>query len=160
MKNGTTTSSRNAAISPYSSDIARILLGNIHGRANAPHPLGLLRPRRERPRRCRAAEQRNELAPFPLTEMHPIPQGPDRTGRIADWSGSVSGMLQTFAARRPSQDLRQIRAHQVAAIIQAAVALRAVGVEHFPPFHHVAVPPIFLDQLVEPNLFSMSPKTR
>jgi hypothetical protein len=31
MKNGTTTSSRNAAISPYSSDIARILLGNIHG---------------------------------------------------------------------------------------------------------------------------------
>jgi hypothetical protein len=38
MKNGTTTSSRNAAISPYSSDIARILLGNIHGRADAPHP--------------------------------------------------------------------------------------------------------------------------
>src|SRR5262245_46361460 len=34
MKNGTTTSSRNAAISPYSSDIARILLGNIHGRAD------------------------------------------------------------------------------------------------------------------------------
>ena len=38
MKNRTTTSSRNAAISPYSSDIARILLGNIHGRADAPHP--------------------------------------------------------------------------------------------------------------------------
>src|SRR5258707_14969816 len=38
MKNVTTTSSRNAAISPYSSDIARILLGNIHGRADAPHP--------------------------------------------------------------------------------------------------------------------------
>ena len=41
MKNGTTTSSRNGAISPYSSDIARILLGNIHGRADAPHPLWL-----------------------------------------------------------------------------------------------------------------------
>src|SRR5262249_5941615 len=33
----------------------------------------LLRPRRERPRGRRAAEQRDELAPFPLTEMHPIP---------------------------------------------------------------------------------------
>jgi hypothetical protein len=46
MKNGTTTSSRNAAISPYSSDIARILLGNIHGRADAPHPLWLAAPAR------------------------------------------------------------------------------------------------------------------
>jgi hypothetical protein len=32
----------------------------------------LLRPRRERPRRC-AAEQRDELAPFPLTQLHPVP---------------------------------------------------------------------------------------
>jgi hypothetical protein len=46
MKNGTTTSSRNAAISPYSRDIARILLGNIHGRADAPHPLWLAAPAR------------------------------------------------------------------------------------------------------------------
>jgi hypothetical protein len=46
MKNGTTTSSRNAAISPYSSDIARILLGNIHGRADAPHALWLAAPTR------------------------------------------------------------------------------------------------------------------
>ena len=30
--------------------------------ADAPHPLGLLRPRRQRPRRRRAAEQRDELA--------------------------------------------------------------------------------------------------
>jgi hypothetical protein len=39
--------------------------------------------------------------------------------------------------------------YQVAAIIQAAVALRAVSVEHFPPFHHVAVAAVFLDQLVD-----------
>ena len=29
------------------------------------------------------------------------------------------------------------------------VALRAISVEHFPPFHYVALAPIFLDQLVD-----------
>ncbi len=38
----------------------------VHEHADAPHPLALLRPRRERPRR-RAAEQRDELAPFCMT---------------------------------------------------------------------------------------------
>jgi len=53
MKNGTTTSSRNAAISPYSSDIARILLGNIHGAPMRRTRSGWLRPRGERSRsRC------------------------------------------------------------------------------------------------------------
>src|SRR5262249_38279129 len=33
-----------------------------HQHADPPHALGLLRPRRERPRRRRAAEQRDELA--------------------------------------------------------------------------------------------------
>jgi hypothetical protein len=33
----------------------------VHEHADAPHSLGLLRPRRERPSR-RAAEQRDELA--------------------------------------------------------------------------------------------------
>ena len=36
---------------------------DIHQHADAPHPAGLLRPRRERPRCCRAANKRNELAP-------------------------------------------------------------------------------------------------
>jgi hypothetical protein len=59
-------------------------------------------------------------------------------------------MLQTFAARRASQDLRQVRAHQVAAVVQLGrVALRAVSVEHFPPFHQVALAPVLLDQLVD-----------
>jgi hypothetical protein len=31
---------------------------------------GLLRARRERPRNRRAAEQGDEVAPFPLMEMH------------------------------------------------------------------------------------------
>ena len=36
------------------------------------HP-GLLRARGERPWDRRAAEKRNELAPFQLTELHPLP---------------------------------------------------------------------------------------
>jgi hypothetical protein len=44
----------------------------------------------ERPRR-RAAEQRDELAPFPLTEMHPIPHGPGAHRRIPDCSRLASG---------------------------------------------------------------------
>ena len=39
----------------------RVALGIPHQHANPPHPAGLLRPRRERPRR-RTAEQRDELA--------------------------------------------------------------------------------------------------
>jgi hypothetical protein len=34
--------------------------------ADAPYPLALLRPRRERPRRCRAAKQSDELASLHL----------------------------------------------------------------------------------------------
>jgi hypothetical protein len=41
----------------------RIALGVSHEHADAPHPLGLLRPGRERPCGRRAAEKRNELAP-------------------------------------------------------------------------------------------------
>jgi len=37
--------------------------------------------RGERPRRCRAAEQRYELAPFQLIELHSVPS----QGRIAEY---------------------------------------------------------------------------
>jgi hypothetical protein len=67
-----------------------IVCGQIHEHADAPHRLALS-VRDQRPADRRAAEQRDELAPFHLTEMHPIPHGPERTGRIADCSGSVSG---------------------------------------------------------------------
>ena len=41
----------------------RIVRGCGQEHADAPHPLALLRARRQRPRRRRAAEQRDELAP-------------------------------------------------------------------------------------------------
>jgi hypothetical protein len=52
--------------------------------ADAPHPLALLRLRRERPRRRCAAEQSDELAAFQLIEVHFIPAspGPDVGYRI------------------------------------------------------------------------------
>ena len=40
--------------------------------ADPPHSIGLLRARRERPRSCRAAEERDELAP-PDAKCHLIP---------------------------------------------------------------------------------------
>ena len=42
----------------------RIVRGDGHEHADAPHAFALLRARRERPRRRRAAEQRDELAPL------------------------------------------------------------------------------------------------
>src|SRR5215510_12348149 len=42
----------------------RIVRAQVHEHADAPHPLALLRMRRERPSRRRAAEQRDELAPL------------------------------------------------------------------------------------------------
>jgi hypothetical protein len=48
--------------------------------ADAPHPLGLLRARGERPSSHRSAEQRNERAAFQLIKIafDPPSQGSDR----------------------------------------------------------------------------------
>jgi hypothetical protein len=51
----------------------RIIRSRVHEHADAPHPLRLLRARRERPRHRRAAEQRDEVAAFQLIEVHLIP---------------------------------------------------------------------------------------
>src|SRR5262249_16974877 len=40
----------------------RVTFSHCHQHADAPHLAGLLRPRRERPCRCRAAQQRDEVA--------------------------------------------------------------------------------------------------
>jgi hypothetical protein len=58
--------------------------------------LGLLRAPHERPRRRRAAEQRNELASFPLTKMHPLPVSRVTAHRIG--RDQVSGDRRCRAA--------------------------------------------------------------
>src|SRR5262249_3660315 len=60
----------------------RIPLGVPHEHADAPHPLGLMRPRRERPCRHRAAEQCDEVAPF-----HPSPR-PHAAAAVRDGRGT------------------------------------------------------------------------
>src|SRR5262249_49438607 len=71
-----------------------IIHGAVHKHADPPHPLGLLRARRHRPRHRRAAKQRDELAPSQLIEWHSFPasQGHVTGYRIA--SDQSAGMLE------------------------------------------------------------------
>jgi hypothetical protein len=48
--------------------------------------VGLLRPRRQRPRR-RRADQRDELAPLELIELHPLPLAREFRNSITDRQG-------------------------------------------------------------------------
>jgi hypothetical protein len=57
-------------------------LDRAHQHADAPHPLRLLRARRERPRRRGAAEQRDEIATVQLIEWHSAPAS---QGQIAGY---------------------------------------------------------------------------
>jgi hypothetical protein len=51
----------------------RIVSRDVQEDADAPHPLRLLRARRERPSDRRAAEKRDELSPLQLIELHSVP---------------------------------------------------------------------------------------
>ncbi len=48
------------------------------------------------------------------------------------------------------QDLRQVRTYQIAPFVQAeCIALGAVAVQLFCPFHHVCLAPVFLDEFAD-----------
>jgi hypothetical protein len=53
-----------------------------HARVADAQHLRLLCPRREQPRRRRAAEQRDELAPFQLIGLHPFPASRNAVHRM------------------------------------------------------------------------------
>ena len=72
-----------------------IALRNRHQDADPAHPIGLLRPRGEGPRRGCAAEEPDELAPFQLAELHLVHCKPGPDGRISNLPGSVSGLAGT-----------------------------------------------------------------
>jgi hypothetical protein len=91
-----------------------IIGGQVHEHANAPHPLTLLRARRERPRCDRTAEQRDELAAFHSIELHSMPASQTlilryRIGEAA--SGRRAAILQPA---NPISEVRVISADMVA----------------------------------------------
>ena len=61
--------------------------------------------------------------------------------------------MKTKTRTSPSaslQDLRQVRTYQIAPFVQAeCIALGAVAVQLFFPFHHVCLAPVFLDEFAD-----------
>ncbi len=82
----------------------RIVRGAGHEHADAPHPLALLRARRERPRRRRAAEQRDELAP-----LHSITS----SARASSVGGTARPSILAVWALMTSSNLRRLHDRQV-----------------------------------------------
>ena len=74
-------------------------------RYQAPPAFALLRARHERPR-GRAAEQRDELAPFYLIELHPVPASEAGLQDIESARISQGGFSQHWRTSQPERQLR------------------------------------------------------
>jgi hypothetical protein len=74
-----------------------IVGSGAHENANAPHPLGRrLRTDRERPGDRRSADQRDELAPIQLIQLHPVPAS---QGQIAGYRIASDQSAGSWKAR-------------------------------------------------------------
>jgi hypothetical protein len=85
----------------------QIVRGGANEHADAPHALGLLRPSRKRPCRCRNAEHRDELAAFhcPMPPVLPTDRiahpHEEETAALRDFNPAYdrSGSFASFQAR-------------------------------------------------------------
>jgi hypothetical protein len=81
-------------------------------------PHRLLRARRERPRDRRAAEQRDEVAPFQLIELHSVPRQP---GPLAEYrfgkDQSAGNAAKCGAGTRPMTELIDVAMTVVVTIL-------------------------------------------
>src|SRR5262249_42017626 len=95
----------------------RIVLGQGRQHGDPANSVGLLRAGGQRPRGRRAAEKRDELAPFYLIELHPVPasQGGVAGYRIA--SGQSGG---SWEARREAIPPAEVGAAGATGIVYAS----------------------------------------
>ena len=77
-----------------------VALSKGHQDTDAPHPVRLLRGRRERPRGRRATQQRDELPPFQLIELHSVPASQGRITGYRIGKDQSGGNGNDFTRRR------------------------------------------------------------
>jgi hypothetical protein len=83
---------------------------------NAPlrDPIRLMCASTGRTRYCRAAAERDELAPFQLVEWHSVPRHSGTVCRISHWRGSVRRWRNDFPTCRPLARTADVRSRLVA----------------------------------------------
>ena len=69
-----------------------VIFRKTHQHADPPYPVALLRPRRERPWNCRAAEHRDKLAPSPSLD-HLVSKGEDFVWHLSSYDNGTPKSL-------------------------------------------------------------------
>src|SRR6478752_1479375 len=98
--------SRLLAGTPWPAAVLADVLGMEHQHADTPHPMRLLRARRERPRHSRAAQKRDELASS-YVEHRLLPGT-----RCASLAQALSA-LPLFSRRKGKRDLARLQNREI-----------------------------------------------